>query len=326
MKVVASAPGNVKIFGEHAIVYGKPAIAMTINKRCRVLAERRQDDRIVVKSGNRFSDYTIVKIKGEGISLNPNRRDAFFKYVEVAIEKVFNYLDNAYGVSLIIESDLPEAAGLASSAAVTVATIASLSKLLGHELEREEIARLGHEVELDVQGAASRMDTLMATYGGILYLTQDSFKEIGKELNLLIINSKEQRSTKDLVIKVRMLRERYPEIFTSIIDAIGKVVEQGRRALIYGDDEELGCLMNINHGLLESLGVSTPTLNKIVHIARELGALGSKLTGAGGGGCVIAYAPVYEHEVLEKIKKLKYPVFLANTGEGVKIESCEVGR
>jgi len=323
MKVVASAPGNVKIFGEHAIVYGKPAISMAINRRCRVSVEKRGDDRVVVRSKGRFSDYTVIKIDNE-VTLISNRRNAFFKYVEVAVEKIFNYLDDSCGISLIIDSDLPEAAGLASSAAVTVATIVSLSKLLGYELSREEVSKLGHEVEVEVQGAASKMDTLMATYGGLLYITPDSFKRIDRELRFIVINSKEKRSTKDLVAKVRMLRNKYPEIFKSIIDAIGKVVEKGRKALIYGGDEEVGYLMNINHGLLESLGVSTPKLNEIVHVTRELGALGSKLTGAGGGGCIIAYAPMREHYVLEEIKKLKYSSFLANVTEGVKVESCEV--
>jgi mevalonate kinase len=110
----------------------------------------------------------------------------------------------------------------------------------------------------------------------------------GAEVPLIIGYIPRTATTKELVAMVRRKYETMREIIEPIIRTIGLITRRGREALERGDLELMGALMNINHGLLDSLGVSTRQLNEIVYAARNAGALGSKLTGAGGGGCMIA--------------------------------------
>jgi mevalonate kinase len=293
----ASAPGKVILFGEHAVVYGEPAIAGAIDLRVRVRAEKATS----------------------GLEIHSQTED--HRYVEKAVDMVLEHLGAAQGIAIEISSNLPPASGLGSSAAVSVATIAAVADLLGYELEKKVIASLGYQVELGVQGAASPTDTYTSTYGGIHYIVpgKKAFDPIQAALPLVVGYTGVERSTKELVAGVRRLREEYPEVVLPIIRNIGRLTRQARKHLEEGED--VGELMNINHGLLEALGVSNNALSRLVHAAREAGARGAKLTGAGGGGCMIAYAPGREAAVIEAIEGCGSTAFRAAiSAEGVRLE------
>jgi mevalonate kinase len=277
--VAASAPGKVILFGEHAVVYGEPSLAGAISKRVRVEAAR------APKGLRIYSDKS---------------RD--YRYVEKAVELVFDHIGKSSGLSLRITSELPPASGLGSSAAVSVATIAATARALGCELSKEEISQLGHRTELEVQGAASPTDTLTATLGGILYIQprKKKYTPVKASLPLVVGYTGIERSTKQLVEQVRALRDEYPEVVLPIIKNIGQITREAKERLEGGDD--IGDLMDINHGLLEALGVGNELLSRLVHAARAAGARGAKITGAGGGGCIIAYAPGKTKEVLKAIE------------------------
>ncbi len=314
MAVIASAPGKVILFGEHAVVYGEPSLAGAIDKRIYVKAEENSDKKIRIISG----DYSEIV---EFSNLKPEGR---FRYVKKAVELVFNKANETLGIDIIVNSQLPPASGLGSSAAVSVATIASLSRLFGIALEKKEIARLGHRVELEVQGAASPTDTLTSTFGGMLFIEPTKKRHINiafSELPLVIGYTADPRSTAELVKSVRERRERHPEIIDSIIAQIGNITRKARHFLEEKNLESIGELMDINHGLLEALGVSTEKLSRLVYVSRNAGARGAKLTGAGGGGCMIAYTPENEEEVIKAIAKEGCEAFKAPiTKEGVRIE------
>lgn len=295
--VTVSAPGKVILFGEHAVVYGEPAIAGAIDRRIFVEAEK----------------------SGEGLRIHSETRD--HRYVEASVELMFDHLGESSGLVLKIKSELPLAAGLGSSAAVSVATLKAVAEVMGAELGKKEIAGLGHKVELRVQGAASPTDTYTSTYGGIQFIQPDkqSFTPIKAELPLVIGCTGIERSTKDLVARVKRLKDTYPELVSPIIANIGRLTWQAKRCLETGED--VGDLMNINHGLLEALGVSNDALSKLVHASREAGARGAKLTGAGGGGCMIAYSPDKIREVMEAIKRSGFTALQAPIArEGVRVE------
>ncbi len=283
--VTTSAPGKVILFGEHAVVYGEPAIAAAINKRIFVSVEERSDDEIIVTSSHELRDG--------------------YPYVKAAADLTFEYLGRRCGLDISIDSEFPPASGLGSSAAVSVATLLATATLLGGEIGKKDLARLGHQVEKRVQGAASITDSSVTTFGGVLLIKPKL--EVVEEIKvanipLVVGYTGEGGSTKELVKNVRVFRDSYPDVAGPIIRTIGRTTLAAKKVLLEGGD--IGVLMNINHGLLEALGVGTERLSQYVHSARNAGAAGAKITGAGGGGCMVAYVPQNQNKVASAIEGL----------------------
>jgi mevalonate kinase len=327
MQVIASAPGKAILFGEHAVIYGKPAIAVSIDRKARVKIRERIDSKI------------HVEVQGLGISgyLEPVNdviqekqiNKGILNYISKSLEKIDQIvgLDKQNGFDITVDLEIPIGAGLGSSAAVTVATITALSVYNKLEFQKEEIATIAHQVELDVQGAASPIDTTLSTYGGVIYLSPN-FKGITHlplkwNPSLIIGYIERESNTGELVESVRVKRESYPSVINPILDSIEQITETAREALICENAEILGELMNINHGLLDALGVNTPELSRMVYIARKAGAIGSKITGAGGGGSIIAYSPNKIEEVLGALQRVGNAFRIKLSSLGVQME---VGR
>ncbi|WP_297536565.1 mevalonate kinase [Thermococcus sp.] len=330
MRVIASAPAKIILFGEHSVVYGKPAIAAAINLRTYVRAE--------------FNDRGAIRIEAKdirvpGLTVSFSENEIYFEsdygkaaevlsYVREAIELVKEEAErNDRGITVSITSQIPVGAGLGSSAAVAVATIGAVSKLLGLELSNEEIGKLGHKVELLVQGASSGIDPTVSAIGGFIHYEKGKFEHLPfTELPIVVGYTGSSGSTKELVAMVRRTYEEMPEIIEPILVSMGKIVEKARDVLLSDLDEEvrfevLGKLMNINHGLLDALGVSTKKLSELVYAARTAGALGAKITGAGGGGCMYALAPGRQSEVATAITIAGgTPMVTKISREGLRIE------
>ncbi|MEM3088815.1 MAG: mevalonate kinase, partial [Candidatus Bathyarchaeia archaeon] len=168
---------------------------------------------------------------------------------------------------------------------------AAVGRAIGLRISKGEICSVAHEAEKIVHGQASGIDTNVSTYGGIIAFRRDEgFVRLETHANISIVigNTKIERSTGDLVQHVYRLRELYPNVVNPLIHAIGHISVMAAEALRRGNLSQLGSLMNINHGLLVAIGVSHEKLDQLVAVARKAGALGAKLTGAGGGGCMIA--------------------------------------
>ena len=259
------------LFGEHAVVYGKPGIAMAIKPRVFV---------------------TVRETK------RPQRAKS--SYIDGCFE--------AMGVagSVYINSQIPSSSGLGSSAAVTVATLSAINEEFGKNKTREEIANMAFEIEKTVQkGRASPTDTTVSTYGGIVLITGNSRRRLPPQnMHLVVGDSLISHSTAKMVEQVSELKKKHPQIVDSVLAAIEGV---SLAAIHHLDDpKELGQYMNMNHSLLEALGVGHPQLSRLVLAARSAGAYGAKITGAGGGGCMVALCP----------KQLKHRIAGA-------IEACE---
>lgn len=226
------------------------------------------------------------------------------KFVTTAIESTFNCLGKSNGLEIRIESDLPLGSGLGSSSAVTTAVIGATSSVLGQKLEKEKISQLAFDTEVKIQGAASRAGVTVATYGGFLRIEGDEMEELNNLLKpkLLIGYTGVHANTGKLVEGVRKLRESRPDLIDPIIEAIGRTTISGIEALKSKDLEKIGSLMNANQNLLEGLGVSSPKLRKLIKVAREAGSIGAKLTGSGGGGCMIALTRDKMNEIEKSIK------------------------
>jgi mevalonate kinase len=259
------------LFGEHAVVYGKPGIAMAIKPRVFV---------------------TVRDTK------RPQRAKSPY------IDSCFEAMD-VMG-SVYINSQIPSSSGLGSSAAVTVATLSAINDEFKMNKTREDIANMAFEIEKKVQkGRASPTDTTVSTYGGIVLISGGSRRRLPPQtIHLVVGDSLFSHSTARMVEQVGELKESHPNIVDPVLDAIEGVSMSAIHHL--SNPRELGRYMNMNHALLEVLGVGHPQLAKMVLAARNAGAFGAKITGAGGGGCMIALCP----------KQLKHRVAGA-------IEACE---
>ncbi|MDR5657468.1 mevalonate kinase [Halodesulfurarchaeum sp. HSR-GB] len=291
----SSAPGKVYLFGEHAVVYGEPAVPCAIERRATVTVDERADERLRVRAQDLSLEGFTVEYDGstEGtpeVDVTEDLVAAAMGYVDEAIAQARDAADapNA-GFDVHVESSIPLGAGLGSSAAVVVATIDAATRALGVELDREEIADRAYQVEHTVQdGQASRADTFCSTMGGAVLVEGDNCERItAPDLPFVVGYDGGAGDTGALVSGVRSLRETYP-FAADTVESIGDLVEQGIDALEAEDTAELGRLMNFNHGLLAALGVSARSLDAMVWAARDAGAAGAKLTGAGGGGCIVA--------------------------------------
>ncbi|HMB46092.1 MAG TPA: mevalonate kinase [Candidatus Methanoperedens sp.] len=267
MTTTCTAPGKIYLFGEHAVVYGETAIACAVELRTRVR----------VKRSNEISIFSDIGTTGLDFDLHP--------YVSSAIQK-----SGSPNVSIEISSQIPVGSGLGSSAAVTVATLEAINIECGLLYDKTGIARMAHEIEKEVQGAASPTDTFVSTFGGVIEIPSRKKLDI-LECGIVIGNTNKGASpgkTAKLVKQVALLKEEYPDPIDAIIKTIGSFAKHGQIMVMQKKYQALGKLMNVNHGLLDALGVSTMELSTLVYAARNAGAYGAKLTGAGGGGCMVA--------------------------------------
>ena len=317
MQVRASAPGKAILFGEHAVVYGKPAIAMAINKRACVEVLEGSTNKIKVNirdlgiNGHIDFDNEVI------VSDSPKK--GILKYILESIKKIHD----GSGMEINIDVNIPIGGGLGSSAAVTVATIAAVSAYNEIDLKEEEIAKYAHEVELKVQKSASPLDTTISTYGGLIYLEANAEDivqlDIDYDIPVVIGYTDTRGDTGKLVEAVRIRRDVYPEIINPVINSIELITEEAKEAILNNDKKRIGELMNINHGLLDALGVNTKELSGMVYTARNAGACGSKITGAGGGGSIIAYCPDGTNNVISEINRTESTLKADISKEGVKI-------
>jgi len=293
--VTASAPGKLYLFGEHAVVYGEPAVAAAIDRRATVTVEARDDDHLRVDSEDLTLDgftveYGRTASDDMDVDVSESLIEAATGYVDAAVAQARDAADAPdAGFDVTIESEIPLGAGLSSSAAVTVAAIYAATRELGVELTPAEVAERAYRVEYEVQdGNASRTDTFCSATGGAVRVEDDSRRSLdAPELPLVVGFDGGAGDTGALVGQVRALKEEY-DFAADTVEVVGDLARRGEEALLAGDLAELGRLMNFNHGLLSALGVSSRSLDAMVWAARDAGALGAKLTGAGGGGCIVA--------------------------------------
>jgi mevalonate kinase len=333
---VSSAPGKVYLFGEHAVVYGEPAVPCAIERRARVTVEERTDSKLRVHAEDLSLDGFTVEYGGDAdgrpdVDVAESLVDAAMGYVEAAVDQARDAAGRPdAGFDITIESDIPLGAGLGSSAAVTVAGIDAGTRELGVELPAEEVADRAFRAEYEVQeGQASRADTFCSAMGGAVRVEGDDCRSIdAPDLPFVIGFDGGAGDTGKLVAGVRDLREEYG-FAADTVAAIGDVVRRGEAILADAAEDpdgehvaELGDLMDFNHGLLEALGVSSRSLDAMVWAARDAGAHGGKLTGAGGGGCIVALDETEESETALKFTPGCEEAFRAELAtEGVRVES-----
>lgn len=325
----ASAPGKVYLFGEHAVVYGEPAIPCAVERRARVTVTRRADGGIRVTANDlSLSGFTVEydgALETPDIDVSPALVEAAIGYLDEAMAQARDVVgDPDAGFDVTVESDIPLGAGLGSSAAVVVAAIDAATRECGIQLPPRELADRAYRVEYEVQdGQASRADTFCSALGGVVRVEGEDCRPLEHvpDLPFVVGYDGGAGETGALVANVRQLSERYG-FAAATVDAIGDVVRAGEAALEADDLAELGRLMDFDHGLLSALGVSARSLDAMVWAARDAGALGAKLTGAGGGGCIVALDEADQAlAALDHVPECEQAFRAPLDREGVRVES-----
>lgn len=255
-----SAPGKLMLFGEHAAVYGKPCIVTAI------------DARLFVHEGDPTGDT---------------------RFLDAAVAAW-----GTAGTRLAAESAFSGAYGFGSSSAVTVAAL----KYLRPKAGKRELFDEAKRIVLAVQGKGSGFDVAAAAYGGTLYFDGGgtTIEPIDTPpLPLIVGYTGSKADTVALISDVEKKRAAQPERVGRIFDAIEKITDEAREALAGGDWQRVGTLMNFNQEYLRNLGVSSDMLERLIHAVLEAGAFGAKLSGAGGGDCMVALADKEHRTVVE---------------------------
>lgn len=305
----ASAPAKIILFGEHFVVYGNPAILASIDRRITVETKKGKDGKVTIRSdiaAGEFDGSTFKLIEGSNAraSLEP----IYFAATQALAAK-----KQQAGLEVDIVSDIPYGVGLGSSAAALVATIAAVDSLLG-KADRKKICESAIEAERIIHKNSSGADCYVSTFGGLIqYSKGQEYKKIDAKAKLFLVigDTGIKHNTGELVSSVRKLKEANQMGFAGLMSQSKDICNQALAALNNGNVDHLGMLMNENQLLLERLGVSHEKADELIDIARRAGALGAKLTGAGGGGAIIALAATKEDSeaIAAGIKEAGYNAF-----------------
>ncbi|MCI0516969.1 MAG: mevalonate kinase, partial [Woeseiaceae bacterium] len=283
-----SASGKVILLGEHAVVYGRPAVALPLPEA-------------ISASLYASSSGTTLRIPSWNLEqeLGQDAADGAMALLQLVIRHLGL---ESQRFLMHVDARIPPAAGLGASAALAVAMIRALDSAYSLGMNDKTVNDLAFECETISHGTPSGIDNSVAVSGKAMVFRRKGPRRI-RELSLdrlpplVIAWSGTRGSTRQQVEAVRERWLKAKAAHERIFDEIGQISLEGARALGKGDDARLGSLMNIAHGLLNALQVSTPLIEEMVDIARSGGAAGAKLTGAGGGGSIVALCPGTTEEV-----------------------------
>jgi mevalonate kinase len=292
----ASAPGKIILFGEHAVVYGRPAIAVPIRQ---VAATAEITSISDSPPGHIFVEASDIGLVSWLHEMDPGHPLACI--VHLTLDEIGFHDPPALGIR--ISSSIPISSGLGSGTAVSVAIIRSLATHLGHGLPLKRQSELAYEVEKIHHGTPSGIDNTVVTYAKPVYYERGREPEIlniGAPFSLVIGDTGVRSPTAVAVEQVRKAWQEDPDRYDAIFDEIGKIAAQAKESILGGQSNDLGSLMDQNQVLLEKIGVSTPALQSLIEAARTSGAKGAKLSGAGLGGNMIALVDPVNVRSVEK--------------------------
>lgn len=320
-QITVSAPGKLMLFGEHAVVQGKPCIVTAVDQRLELKASKLTEPFFRLEA----PDVEITNYQKPLSEVGKGEIPKGALFVEIATRNFLAEHKIKGGVKFETVSQFKSTFGFGSSSASAVDTVKALSQLFNIKLTNDEFFKIAYKTVIDIQGVGSGFDLAAATFGGTIYYIYPG-KVIEplklKSLPLIVGYTGVKADTATLVKAVNAKRDKYPKIFKSIFDDIALIVEDAKVALVKKDYAKLGELMNMNQGYLEAMGVGSDKLANLIYAARNAGAYGAKLSGAGGGDCMIALAPEDKREAVEKaITAAGGQVIQVEVNtEGVKVE------
>ncbi|MBI3841183.1 MAG: mevalonate kinase [Thaumarchaeota archaeon] len=304
MKAIAEAPSKVIITGEHFVVHGAWALAAAIPRKSRV--EVSKSDRLRVSS-DRFRGANHPALRA-------------IARVVVAMSKEFSFSPS---LTVAVSSQVPEGSGLGSSASTMVALSSSLSRLHSLRLSLDEVIRFSMIGEGQIHGRPSGIDSTVCARGGVILFTPGTSPKqvrLSRPRSLVVCHSGITRSTRRQINRVSGVKEMFPSLFAGLTESASEVSLMAADLLKKDDMKGLGRLLNFNHAVLSTLGVSNRALDRLVDLLLSLGCYGAKLTGAGGGGSVLAVAPEgKEKSIISGLKARGFDAFIA----GIPVKGVE---
>ncbi len=282
--IACSAPGKIILFGEHAVVYHRPAIAipfMGVRVKVTALANiRGPAGQVNIEAPEIHLQTTLDQLPAD----DP---------MALVIHGVWDALgiQSMPAVNLRFNSTIPPAAGLGSSAASAVALARAVSSFIGHPLSDEQVSQIAYHAELRQHGNPSGIDNTVISYARPIYFIRErpfEILKVGRPLTLVVASTGIASPTAEMVNGLRMRWQANPEIHETWFDRIGEIVKLARPGIEKGDARQIGSLMTQNQVVLQTMGISCPELDRLVEAAIQAGALGAKLSGGGGGGNMIA--------------------------------------
>ncbi len=314
MEVKTSAPGKLMFFGEHAVVYGIPCISFAVNQRLYCKIKERKDKKILLN----FPDLGIKNYEFNGKTENKK-----IGFVSSAINNSLERVKEKRGFDLETKSEMK--IGIGTSSASVVATIIALDKFFSLGLKKEDIFNIGYKSVLDVQGTGSGYDVATSVYGGMIkYIKGERPIEIKYPENLCLVvgHTGVKADTKKIVEQVGEKRKNYPHFFDDIFGLTKRCIEEVEKGLRESDLRKLADMMNFTHGILNGMGVSHPKLEELIFASKNAGALGAKLSGAGGGDCMIALVTEESKDkVISAIREHRGIPFEVRIKNGAKVEN-----
>ncbi len=259
--IIARAPAKIIIIGEHFVVHGSHALAASIDRYITVSASHSTRDEL-------FANGRPVKA-----------------------DFIFNSIDRitrGSHVKLLVKSQVPNGAGLGSSAALSLASAIAVSKLFGINPDPAFLFEVSMDSERQVHGNPSGVDVAASLYGGFVLFKRGEIRPINSaKIQFVVIDSRQRRKTRNLVNRVKKFMDFNPDLFNALVNSTDMMAEEGASAISEGKLEKLALFMNASQSFLELIGVSTPKMEKIINSLKG-NIMGAKITGAGGGGCIIA--------------------------------------
>ena len=303
--------GKVILFGDHFVVHGVPGIVSAVNSTA----------------------DADVRNTGKGIVVKDERKGAK-GYAEEKRTQQLESIDRillAMGIEpktvslkIVLGGNLPGFSGLGASAASSVAIARAIAEEFGKRLSDERINDVAYEAEKAYAGNPSGIDNTAATYGGLLWFKKNMLGDsntierlsIREPVEIIIGSTGIVANTKEMVAGVAKRKRNNPEEYDLLFKQAEDLVFAGREALKQFDLSKVGLLMNENHRLLQEIGVSCKELDLLVDLARKKGALGAKVTGGGGGGCMTALTPTktLQETVAKAIEKAGFEVLRTKIG------------
>jgi hydroxymethylglutaryl-CoA reductase len=313
------APGKIILLGEHAVVYEQPAIAATLDRGIRVVVSRGDETGPVLRGAGFGIDVERVRPDPGGQGPSPLR---------LALERLVDlYGDRVRELAFVVDGAIPAGAGLGSSAALSVAIVRGVRRYFDEDAPDDEVIRDAFELERVFHGTPSGVDHSTIARGGLVWFRRRGEEheleriELSRRLRLAVGVVGSHAGTSHAVGALRERAKRHERVYQRIYDAIGELVVEAREHIRAGSLAALGELMDVNQGYLNALGVSTPGLEALCAIARDRGALGAKLTGAGGGGAMIALVDDDPEPVVRAFQAAGYTAFAAEIRPDATVET-----
>ena len=286
-EIVTSAPGKLMLFGEHSVVYGHPCIVTAVDQRIEVRLQKNGVDVFHMSAPDLGLEAYSKTIEDLGKKQLPKA----VRFVEMLYKRFLEKYPQKEGVVGVTRSDFSSKFGFGSSSAVTVAFAKALVSLYGVEVSNKELFDMCYRAVIDVQGVGSGFDLAAAIWGGTIYYVSPA-KVVEQleidELPVVVGYTGVKADTTTLVHLVKGLKDREPEMVEGVFSEITGLVEEAKDAIKEKDWEKVGEIMNENEELLEKLGVGSVELDKLIKSCLDVRAWGAKLSGAGGGDCMLA--------------------------------------